>query len=677
MRVYRLCCHSNEVFTVQCYVAIELSYCAFISGKALSVFKLLRMETSQDRDWSPTGTETGLNVATTSTAKSCILHIQRPNQNKKSCQAVLTFTETQWKVVQHAAENRRNERTFEKSVYSSLVQLLPATPGENDGYHSTCYKNFTALASESAASADDGVTRAPHLRSATPEMSDETPSTSGIFSPNCLFCGNIKKRKKGVHELPGACETLEACQSIQEAAIIVDDSNILSKVSGVDLVAKEARYHHSCKSAFLMTASRISSSRKKQRASEETRVSSNSAVQDIYGYVKQYIILQKRPELLTSVFARYMDLCSVASETPLSGAQSLMRNLSTKFGQKLKCQTPLGKRLGIMVCNSETADDAIRTAYACDDEQTVTKAALLLRKQLLSVQKEDLPETPTLSDLKSGDVKPPGLLLTFFSILYSGHSPDKCSDHVIRRVKSACDDALSNVRRGKVKPLKHGALGEAMKSRTGSKKVIQMLNRFGHSLNYNCLEELETETAEQLQGRMLSCPDGTVQELPMGLAFQNLAIEAGISQTTQKTLHNFTASIHGAKDKSKATLNAFRYNVFEKGYGPKATAKNPLEKLKGINASVIPPCEAEVNTHMKRASFVAQMWANADITEIQQHPNGWDFDGRYHQPIWHEGDQMPQTLIPEEKELEEEESTEEDDMTVSSDDSDGYSEDED
>jgi hypothetical protein len=164
---------------------------------------------------------------------------------------------------------------------------------------------------------------------------EETPSTSGIFSPNCLFCGNIKKRKKGLHEIPGACETLEACQSIQEAAIIVDDSKVLPKVSGVDLVAKEARYHHSCKGTFLMKASRISSSRKKQRASEETSASSNSAVQDtcIYGYVEQYIILQKRPELLMSVFARYMDLCSVVSEAPLSGAQSLMRNLSTKFGQ--------------------------------------------------------------------------------------------------------------------------------------------------------------------------------------------------------------------------------------------------------------------------------------------------------------------------------------------------------
>ena len=136
--------------------------------------------------------------------------------------------------------------------------------------------------------------------------------------------------------------------------------------------------------------------------------------------------------------------------------------------------------------------------------------------------------------------------------------------------------------------------------------------------------------------------------------------------------------MYGAKDTSKVTLNGYRYKVFEKGYGPKSTAKNPLEKLKGINASAIPPCEAELIMHMKRASFVAHMWLNADVAEIQQHPtesNGWDFDNGYYQPIWHEGPQMPDTLVPEEDELNGDESIEEENMTVSSDDESDWTED--
>ena len=88
-------------------------------------------------------------------------------------------------------------------------------------------------------------------------------------------------------------------------------------------------------------------------------------------------------------------------------------------------------------------------------------------------------------------------------------------------------------------------------------------------------------------------------------------------------------TIYGAKDNTKLTLNEHRYKIFENGYGTNSSSKNPLAKLKEINSSSIPACEAELNMHIKRAAFVAQMWANADSTEIQQHPdetNGWDLE---------------------------------------------------
>ncbi len=153
-------------------------------------------------------------------------------------------------------------------------------------------------------------------------------------------------------------------------------------------------------------------------------------------------------------------------------------------------------------------------------------------------------------------------------------------------------------------------------------------------------------------------------------AFQSLATEMEQSQRTLKTLQTFTATIYGAKDNTKLTLNEHRYKTFEKGYGPKSTSKNPLEKLKGINASAIPPCEAELTMHMKRAAFVAQMWANGHLAEIQQHPdasNGWDLENGYYMPIWHEGPQMPCNLIPEQDEIINDDENNED-MTVSSDD---------
>ena len=78
-------------------------------------------------------------------------------------------------------------------------------------------------------------------------------------------------------------------------------------------------------------------------------MSSPSAIHDIQAYVEESVLGDQRPELLTSVYARYLDFCAISSETPLSNAQSLMRNLSKKFGGRLKFQSPLGKKLGLIM----------------------------------------------------------------------------------------------------------------------------------------------------------------------------------------------------------------------------------------------------------------------------------------------------------------------------------------
>ena len=116
------------------------------------------------------------------------------------------------------------------------------------------------------------------------------------------------------------------------------------------------------------------------------------------------------------------------------------------------------------------------------------------------------------------------------------------------------------------------------------------------------------------------------------------------------------------------TLNHHRYKIFEKGFGTSSTT-SPLSKLSGINASSIPPCEAEINTHIKRAGFVAQMLVNADKAYINQHPdmtNGWDLvDGNY-TPVFHEGNQLPKTLVPQENDLENSRESDDECMNVSS-----------
>ena len=61
-----------------------------------------------------------------------------------------------------------------------------------------------------------------------------------------------------------------------------------------------------------------------------------------------------------------------------------------------------------------------------------------------------------------------------------------------------------------MKPSKHICLGLGIKSMTGSRKVVEMLNHFGHCINYHKVEEIETNLATNIQLSDFATPDGII-----------------------------------------------------------------------------------------------------------------------------------------------------------------------
>lgn len=72
---------------------------------------------------------------------------------------------------------------------------------------------------------------------------------------------------------------------------------------------------------------------------------------------------------------------------------------------------------------------------------------------------------------------------------------------------------------GRVKPAKQLIMGMAIKS--SSRKLIEMLNRQGHSINYHAIEELETSLGEAILNMEEACPEGTLPLVMFDLAFDN------------------------------------------------------------------------------------------------------------------------------------------------------------
>ena len=95
---------------------------------------------------------------------------------------------------------------------------------------------------------------------------------------------------------------------------------------------------------------------------------------------------------------------------------------------------------------------------------------------------------------------PPLLKLFVESLLTNDSNP---SERVTRLTKSIGQDIIYASSRGRIKTIKHLQLGLFTKRKTGSKLLISCLNRLGHCLSYDEINNVETSFADQQAHRQL------------------------------------------------------------------------------------------------------------------------------------------------------------------------------
>ena len=99
------------------------------------------------------------------------------------------------------------------------------------------------------------------------------------------------------------------------------------------------------------------------------------------------------------------------------------------------------------------------------------------------------------------------------------------SANKVRRVKSVSEDVIYAVTSGPKKPSKHLQLGMAIKSLTGIRKVVDLLNRLGHCASYSTIEDVETElTFEATKEKRL-----TLYGMSLNLA-NNIGVDSMLKQ---------------------------------------------------------------------------------------------------------------------------------------------------
>ncbi len=162
------------------------------------------------------------------TSLQCIIHVEG-----KGDEEIKALSKDKWQKIELAAQIRSSKPNFMQSKYYAVVESLPNTLSDHDGYHTSCYRTFTAVPGIPAHSSEsESHSQYPYLRSAGTQL---PTSTSGVLPKVCVFCDKPRKKFKGKEQDLASC-TLDSPEfNVKNAALILNDQKMLTKIGSVDL----------------------------------------------------------------------------------------------------------------------------------------------------------------------------------------------------------------------------------------------------------------------------------------------------------------------------------------------------------------------------------------------------------------------------------------------------------
>ena len=170
---------------------------------------------------------------------TCILHVEDADSG-----SVVKIDDNRWKKTTKTVA--AHKKWLKQTKYDELLITFPENHHPTLGYHSSCYKNFTAvptiLSSNSSSSKDSG-----HKQTWSESRSLRGLS-SGVLVGKCTFSNCIKYNNPQV----ATSLDLSAEIKIRMAARELHDEDLLLKIgsyvhgSGPDFTAMAVKYHKAC-----------------------------------------------------------------------------------------------------------------------------------------------------------------------------------------------------------------------------------------------------------------------------------------------------------------------------------------------------------------------------------------------------------------------------------------------
>ena len=167
-------------------------------------------------------------------------------------------------------------------------------------------------------------------------------------------------------------------EASRTAVVALEDDSMITmttKLADADFLAKEVKYHHSCRRTYLRRAERLAEGSKRSETSK--------LHEDAYGTLKMYItstlVDNEGAELLTSLHARYMTI--LGSDESTYPARPLSANIFNTFPCASQ-QTKTSNKTGVIIYNASLTEESA-ISQACIAEHSIKESALHMGSLIL------------------------------------------------------------------------------------------------------------------------------------------------------------------------------------------------------------------------------------------------------------------------------------------------------
>lgn len=296
----------------------------------------------------------------------------------------------------------------------------------------------------------------------------------------CIICQRNKTSTNGSgYEELVKCITGSTAKAIFNSCLNGNDYQ-QAQVAGIeplDIIAKEFHFHRSC----YRNITRLS------KSSNEEHKKREQCFEEIISFVENAVIGDGDVVRLSSITKMYRDLQNGQEITVQGDANRLIKSrLSNRFGDKIDFFKKT-EAVELVFSTSDTAPNSKKV------DDIISRVASILKKEIFAFEQfSSWP--PPVEEIKGDRVELPASLNRFLKELLTNEKETK---RINRLVNSLGQDIVFCCSNGRIKTVKHLQLGIFTKRKTGSKQMIECLNKLGHSISYYEVNRFETSLAEQ------------------------------------------------------------------------------------------------------------------------------------------------------------------------------------